>query len=72
MIQTTGKEKVSQRARLKSKNKRRSLGAEWKMSEFGISPPHNSDNPHALVVRINNNNMKFLNNWRSFINTANS
>ena len=62
MIQTTGKEKVSQRARLKSKNKRRILGAEWKMSEFGISPPHNLDNPHALVVRINNNNMKFLNN----------
>ena len=26
------------------------------MSEVGTPPPHNSDKPHGLVDRINNNN----------------
>ena len=42
------------RARLKSNNKRRSIGAEWSMPEIGIPPPHNLYNPHALVASINN------------------
>ena len=37
-------------------NKRRILGLEWSMSEVGTPPPHNSDKPHGLVDRINNNN----------------
>ena len=45
------------RSRLKSNNKRRSLGAEWEMSEVGIPPPHNSDSPNALVTSTNNNNI---------------
>ena len=28
------------------------------MSEVGIPTPHNSDNPHALVASINNNNIE--------------
>ena len=28
---------------------------EWEIYEVGITPPHNSENPHALVDRINNN-----------------
>ena len=28
------------------------------MYEVVIQPPHNSDNPHALVASINNNNTK--------------
>ena len=44
------------RARLKSNNKRRSLGPEWSMSEVGTPPPHNSDEPHGLVASTNNNN----------------
>ena len=31
------------------KNKRRSLGPEWSISEYGTPPPHNSDKPHGLV-----------------------
>ena len=30
----------------------KSLGEEWSMSEVGIPPPHNLDNPHALVAGI--------------------
>ena len=44
------------RAKLKSNNKRKSLCAEWEMSKVGIPPPHNSDNHHALVDSIKNNN----------------
>ena len=51
------------RARLKSNNRRRSLSADWVMSEVGIPPPHNSDYPHTLEASINNNNKKIaLNN----------
>ena len=28
------------------KNRRRSLGPEWSMSEVGTPPPHNSEKPH--------------------------
>ena len=42
------------RDRLKSNNKRQSLGVEWEVSEVGIPPPHNLDNHHALVESINN------------------
>ena len=48
--------RLDRRARLNSNNKQRSLVAEWEMSEVGIPPPHNSDNPHALMASINNNN----------------
>ena len=42
------------RARLKSKNKRRSLGPEWSMSKVGTPTPHNSEKPHIMVASINN------------------
>ena len=50
-------------ARLKSYNKRRSLGTEWPMTEVGIPSPRNSDNHPALVESINNNNNN--NNYKS-------
>ena len=37
------------------KNKRRSLGLQWSMSEVGTPPNHNSDKYHVLAA-INNNN----------------
>ena len=43
------------RARLKSKNKRRSLCPKWSMSEVVNPPPHNFDKPHVLLASINNN-----------------
>ena len=39
------------------KNKQRSLGTEWSMSEVGTPQPHNWDKPHGLVASINNNNL---------------
>ena len=44
------------RDRLKSNNKRQSLGVEWEVSEVGIPPPHNLEKPHALVASIYNKN----------------
>ena len=35
--------------------KRRIISAEGEMSEVGIPPHHNLDNPNALVDSINNN-----------------
>ena len=35
----------------------------WEMSEVGIPPPHNADNPHTLVSSIIKNNTDiYLNN----------
>ena len=45
------------RDRLKSNNKRRSLGPEWSMSEVGNPPPHNTEKPHRMVAITNNKNI---------------
>ena len=44
------------RDRVKSNNMRRSLGAEWEISDVGIPTPHISENPHTLVESITNKN----------------
>ena len=44
------------RTRLKSNNKRRSLGLYWSMSEVGTPPPNNLDKPQGMVASTNNNN----------------
>ena len=54
-IQKTGEEKGGAGASLKSNIKQHILGMEGEMSEVGIPPPHDLDNPHALVDSINNN-----------------
>ena len=57
-VQKTGEEKGGAGASLKSNIKRRILCEEGAMSEVGIPPTYNLDNPHALVdsIIINNNN----------------
>ena len=55
-IQKNGVEKGVAGASSRIKIKRWILGEEGAMSEVGIPPPHNLDNPHALVDSTNNNN----------------
>ena len=41
---------------IKRNVKRQSLGTDWEMSEVVVQPPHNLDNPCALVAGPQNNN----------------
>ena len=55
MINETGEEKGGGGASFNSNIKQRILGEEGEVSKVGIPPPHNLDNPRALVDGINNN-----------------